>query len=47
MKVICKKSGREYEAVYAANRLGNMRMWVEGKFYSDKKFDKLFTIKQD
>jgi len=42
MKVIHKKTGKMVNATYAHNRLGNLRMWVEGKFYDDKKFDKIF-----
>lgn len=32
---------------YGANRLGNMRMWVEGKFYSDKEFNRKFKLITD
>jgi hypothetical protein len=46
MKAIEISSGREVFAVYAANRLGNMRLNVEGKFYSDKQFSKLFDLVQ-
>lgn len=35
-----KKTGVLKYANYGANRLGNMRMWVDGKFLSDKDFDK-------
>lgn len=31
-------------AVYAPNKKGNMQYNVEGKFYTDKQFDKLFII---
>jgi len=44
MKVIDKKTGAIYIAAYAHNRLGNLRMWVNGKFYSDKDFQKTFKI---
>lgn len=43
-KVIEKQSGKIFNADYAPNRLGNMRMWVSGKFYSDKQFNKLFQL---
>ena len=47
MKVIEKATGAEKDAIYAANSLGNMRMNVDGKFYTDKKFNEKFTIKSD
>jgi len=43
MKVINNTTGKISNATYAHNRLGNLRMWVDGKFYSDKKFDRTFT----
>ena len=43
-KVIHKKTGQVSNAIYTHNRLGNLRFWVEGKFYSDKLFDKTFTF---
>jgi len=43
MKVINNTTGEVTYATYGANRQGNLRMWVSGKFYSDKKFDKTFT----
>jgi len=42
MKVKDRISGQLFNAVYAANRLGNMRMWVDGRFYTDNEFDKKF-----
>lgn len=32
------------DAEYACNRLGNKRMWVDGKFYSDYDFNRKFEI---
>lgn len=43
MKVLNNKTGEITNATYANNRLGNLRMWVNGKFYDDKKFNKLFS----
>lgn len=37
-----KVTGEVKYAVYAANRLGNLRMAIDGKFYTDKEFEKLF-----
>lgn len=45
MKVEHRQTGIEYHAIYAANKQGNMRYWVEGKFYTDKLFDRTFKIK--
>jgi hypothetical protein len=39
-----KKTGEQFTAQYACNRLGNKRMWVNGKFYSDKEYDKTFKV---
>lgn len=36
------KAGKIHLAIYTANRLGNMRMNVNGKFYTDKQFCKHF-----
>ena len=44
MKVIEKLTGKEFTASYGANSKGNMRMWVDGKFYSDRQFAKKFQI---
>lgn len=43
MKVINNTTGKISNATYAHNRLGNLRMWVDGKFYDDKKFSKIFS----
>ena len=43
MKVIENHTNQIYNSTYAHNRLGNLRMWVNGKFYSDKEFGKKFT----
>lgn len=43
-KVIDKKTGVIYVAIYCQNNKGNLRYWIEGKFYSDRNFDKKFTI---
>lgn len=37
-----RKIGEIKFAVYCANRLGNLRMGVDGKLYSDKEFTKKF-----
>lgn len=42
--VVEKSSGLQFRAVYSLNRLGNLRYNVNGKFYSDKLFDKTFKI---
>lgn len=39
-----KTTGDIVNVIYAANSRGNMRMWVDGKFYTDKQFDKTFKI---
>lgn len=39
-----RNTGEIVSVQYAHNRLGNLRMWVEGKFYSDKLFDKNYEI---
>lgn len=44
MKVIEKSTGIVYYATYSRNRLGNLRMWVNGRFYSDREFDRKFSI---
>ena len=44
MKVKNKKTGEVFIATYDKNRLGNLQMWVNGKFYTDKKFNKVFSI---
>ena len=43
MKVINKITGEIFNAGYYCNSRGNMRMWVNGKFYTDKKFDQTFA----
>ena len=50
MKIVKAKeisTGKIVSVQYGANRLGNKRMWVEGKFYSDKLFGKLFKLITD
>lgn len=42
LKIEDKKTGKLHTAIYAHNRLGNLRMWVNGKFYSDKDFIRKF-----
>jgi len=44
--VIHKATGTEYVGIYSHNSCGNLRINVDGKFYTDKQFDKTFTIKQ-
>ena len=43
-KVIEVKTGMVQFATYTKNRLGNLRYWVAGRFYSDKEFDSKFKI---
>lgn len=43
MKVINKQTGEQIEAVYATTPSGQKRFNVNGKFYTDKQFGKLFT----
>jgi hypothetical protein len=47
IKVQDKKTGEIFTCEYAHNRLGNKRMWVNGKFYSDRDFDRKFRILRD
>ena len=42
--VIEKSTGTKYYASYAPNRLGNLRYWVDGRFYSDANFRKKYEI---
>jgi hypothetical protein len=42
--VIEKTTGKQFVAVYALNSGGNLRFNVNGKFYTDKQFNKLFKI---
>lgn len=44
IKVIERSSNTIKIATYAANSKGNLRYFVEGLFYSDRKFDKTFKI---
>jgi len=44
MKARNKQTGEVHNVIYAANSSGNMRLWVDGKFYSDKQFEKCFSI---
>jgi hypothetical protein len=43
--VIVKATGEQKTAVYMANRQGNKQYNIDGKFYTDKAFSKLFKIK--
>jgi len=43
-KVVDKKSGLTFNATYERNRLGNLRYFVNGKFCSDKQFDRKYNI---
>lgn len=43
-KVQDRITGEIKIAVYAANSKGNMRFNVDGKFLTDKQFDKQFKI---
>lgn len=43
-EIIVKETGERKTAIYAPNSSGNMRYNVDGKFYTDKKFNQLFTI---
>jgi len=42
MKVQVKLTGEIKTATYATKPNGDKRMWVDGKFYSDKEFCKQF-----
>ena len=44
MKIIVKATGEIKVAIYATTSAGHKRMNVDGKFYTDKQFDKLFEI---
>lgn len=44
VKIENKITKEQLIAVYTFNRSGNLRYWVNGLFYSDKKFDKEFKI---
>lgn len=44
IKAIEIATGRTVSVQYAHNRLGNLRMWVDGKFYSDNDFAKKFKL---
>lgn len=46
IKVKDRKTGEIKTAVYAPNRKGNKQYNVDGKFYPDHLFDKLFEILQ-
>jgi len=43
-KIEVKATGEVITAIYDRNRKGNMQFNVNGKFYNDKKFSKLFKI---
>lgn len=47
ISIIDKKTGERKTAVYAANRLGNMRYNVEGRFITDMAFGKRYIIVED
>ncbi len=42
-----KQTGIIKLAVYAPNKKGNKQYCIDGKFYNDKDFDKLFKIEKD
>jgi hypothetical protein len=44
VKIIEKKTGKENTAVYGRNRRGNLRYNVDGKFLSDKEFNKHYSL---
>ena len=44
MKVRNKITGKIFDATYGATSGGNMRMWVDGKFYTDKQFGSTFQV---
>lgn len=43
-QVKCKTTGKIITAIYTTTPGGNKRYNVNGKFYTDRQFDKLFTI---
>lgn len=44
MKIQVKATGEIKLGLYETKPNGDKRMWVDGKFYTDKQFDKLFKI---
>lgn len=47
MNIIELSTGVKKTAVYATTAAGHKRLNVDGTFYSDKQFNKLFTIVND
>lgn len=45
--VIDKKTGKEETAIYCLNSTGNYRYNVNGKFLTDKQFDKQYSVKSN
>lgn len=43
-KIEVKATGEVITAIYYRNRKGNMQFNVNGKFYNDKQFSKLFKV---
>lgn len=43
MKVINHTTGKISCTEYFPNRKGNLRLWIEGKFISDRDFNKNFS----
>jgi hypothetical protein len=44
MKAKNRQTGEIVSVQYGYNSGNNLRLWINGKFYSDKSFDKLFEI---
>jgi len=43
-KIKVKATGQIITAIYAPNRKGNLQYNVNGKFYNDKQFNRLFKV---
>ncbi len=44
VSIVVRATGQMNRAYYMANRKGNKQYNVDGKFYNDKQFNKLFKI---
>lgn len=45
-KILVKSTNEVKTAIYMPNRKGNKQFNVDGKFYNDKEFSKIFTVCQ-
>lgn len=46
IEIEVKKTGEKKLAIYAPNNKGNKQLNVDGKFYTDKDFDKKYKVIQ-